>query len=76
MLLCRRLLQWFSGRDNVSYSGRIHRTHTGVESIPALLSPPSLFPTLPVHPQIITQIMRNHGENYQIFILVDVSDNL
>lgn len=79
MLLFRRLLQWFSGRDNVSYTGRMHRIHTGVESTPVLLSPPSLSQTLPVHPQIIALIIKKkkkkQGANYQIFMLVDVSDN-
>lgn len=66
MLLSRRLLQWFSGRDNVSYTDSMHRIHTGVESTPVLLSPPSLSQTLPVHPQSIALIMEKEKERCEL----------
>jgi hypothetical protein len=76
VFLSRRLLQWFNESVNVSYTDCMHRACTDVESSASILSLLSLFQPLLVHPKVSHLLWNNKSADYQIFILVSLSNNL
>lgn len=74
VFLCERLLQRFNENVDITYTGCMHRAHSGVESTstilrrPSMSQPPLVVPKYRIDYEIIKVQITN-------FILVDMSIN-